>query len=347
MYIGKNKISLNDTPFIIAEMSGNHNHSLDRALKLVDEASAAGAHAIKIQTYTADTITIKHDKKEFYITDDNNIWKGQSLYELYEKAHTPWEWHKDIFKRAADKGIVCFSSPFDETAVDFLEGLDTPAYKIASFENIHLPLIKKVANTGKPVIVSTGMATISEIDEVVQTILSTGNENFILLKCTSTYPASPLDSNILTIPHLRNLYKCEVGLSDHTLGIGAAIAAVAHGGTVIEKHFTLDRNDGGVDSSFSLDPSELRLLVKETKQAWQSLGKINYGFTDLEKDFLKHRRSIYVSKDIKKGERLTEKNIRIIRPGLGLPPKYYSILLGRKARENLKKGRALSWEIVD
>ena len=288
-------------PFIIAEMSGNHNQSLDRALDIVEAAAASGAHALKLQTYTADTITLDVSEGEFLINDKESLWKGKSLYELYQEAHTPWEWHEPIMQRAKELGMLCFSTPFDDTAVDFLKGLDVPAYKIASFENTHLPLIKKVSAIGKPMIISTGMATIAELDETVRTIRAVGCEQFVLLKCTSAYPASPENSNLLTIPHMRELFNCEVGLSDHTMGLGTAVAAVAHGATVIEKHFTLNRSDGGVDSAFSLEPDEMQQLVIETERAWQSLGKVTYGPTEAEKESLKFRRSLYIAKDMKKG----------------------------------------------
>ena len=340
------KISLKHKPFIIAEMSGNHNQSLDRALKIVKAASEAGADALKIQTYNADTLTLNISKGEFFIQDKNSPWQGKSLFELYEQAYTPWDWHKPIMDYAKKLKLLCFSSPFDDEAVDFLEDLNTPAYKIASFENGHIPLIKKVLSTGKPVIISTGMATLAELDETVKIILESGNDNFALLKCTSNYPATPENSNILTIPHMRDLFKCEVGFSDHTLGIGASIAAVSHGASIIEKHFTLSRKDGGVDSAFSLEPNEMNRLVIETERAWSSLGKIKYGSVNEERASMTFRRSIYLSQDIAKGERLTEKNMRIIRPGLGLSPKYYDIIKGKKVNKNLKKGTAVNWEII-
>lgn len=284
--INERKIGLNSKPFIIAEMSGNHNQSLDRALEIVEAAAESGVHCLKLQTYTPDTITLDINEGEFFINHKDSLWKGKSLYELYQDAFTPWEWHKPIMDRANELGILCFSTPFDDTAVDFLEELDPPAYKIASFENVHLPLIKKVASTGKPIIISTGMAMIAELDEMVRTIRDAGCEQFVLMKCTSTYPASPENSNILTIPHMRDLFNCEVGLSDHTMGIAASVAAVAHGATVIEKHFTLSRADGGVDSAFSMEPKEMQQLVVETKCAWQALGKVKYGYTDSEKESL-------------------------------------------------------------
>lgn len=339
-------IGLSQKPFIIAEMSGNHNQSLERALEIVEAAAASGAHALKLQTYTADTITLDVSEGEFFIEDEDSPWKGKSLYELYQEAYTPWEWHEPIMKRANELGILCFSTPFDETAVDFLEELNVPAYKIASFENTHLPLIKKVASTGKPMIISTGMATIAELDETVRTIRDAGCDQFVLLKCTSTYPASPDNSNVLTIPHMRKLFNCEVGLSDHTMGVGAAMAAVAHGATVIEKHFTLRRADGGVDSAFSQEPEEMKQLVVETERAWQALGKVSYGRTEAEKGSLTFRRSLYIAEDMKAGDVLTKENLRIVRPGLGLPPKYYDVLLGRKVNQDVKKGTALSWKLV-
>jgi pseudaminic acid synthase len=339
-------IGIDYKPFIIAEMSGNHNQSLDRALEIVEAAAESGAHAMKLQTYTADTLTLDVSDGDFFIEDKSSLWKGKSLYELYQEAYTPWEWHEPIMKHANELGMVCFSTPFDDTAVDYLEDLNVPAYKIASFENTHLPLIKKVASTGKPMIISTGMASVAEMDEMVQTIRDAGCEQFILLKCTSTYPATPENSNVLTIPHMRKLFNCEVGLSDHTMGIGTSVAAVAHGASIIEKHFTLNRADGGVDSAFSMEPEEMKQLVIETKRAWQALGKVTYGPTKAEKGSLTFRRSLYIAEDMNKGDILTEKNLRIVRPGLGLPPKYYDILLGRKVSQEVKKGTAVNWEII-
>tara|TARA_Y100000590_G_scaffold415548_1_gene513450 strand:- start:89 stop:1135 length:1047 start_codon:yes stop_codon:yes gene_type:complete len=341
------KISSEHKPFIIAEMSGNHNQSLDRALEIVEAAASTGAHALKLQTYTADTLTLDVKEGDFFIEDKNSLWKGKSLYELYQDAYTPWEWHEPIMKRANELGVICFSTPFDDTAVDYLEDLNVPAFKIASFENTHLPLIKKVASTGKPMIISTGMASIAELDETVQTIRDAGCNQFILLKCTSTYPATPRNSNVLTIPHMRKLFNCEVGLSDHTMGIGASVAAVAHGATVIEKHFTLRRADGGVDSAFSLEPDEMKQLVTETERAWQSLGKVTYGPTESERESIKFRRSLYISEDMKKGDVLNEQNLRIVRPGLGLLPKYYDFILGRKVNQDVKKGTAVRWELIN
>lgn len=334
-------------PFIIAEMSGNHNHSLERALQIVDAAAESGVDALKLQTYTADTMTIDKSDGEFFIEDANSLWKGESLYSLYQKAYTPWEWHKAIFDRCKEKGIVCFSTPFDFTAVDFLEELDCPIYKIASFENIDIPLIKRVAQTGKPMIVSTGMASISELDDLVRTAKKNGCQDLTLLKCTSSYPATPEGTNLLTIPHMKELFKCNVGLSDHTLGIGAAVASVALGATVIEKHFTLSRADGGVDAAFSMEPAEMAQLVRECNTACEVLGEVSYEIQEQEKKSVVFRRSLYIVEDMKAGDIITEKNMRSIRPGLGLYPKYYEDLLGRKVRRNIAKGTALNWDLLE
>lgn len=346
MRIGKWTIGAESRPFIIAEMSGNHNQSLERALEIVDAAGKAGAHALKLQTYTADTMTLELSEGEFFINDQQSLWKGSSLHDLYKLAYTPWEWHSPIMQRAHELGMVCFSTPFDESAVDFLESLQVPAYKIASFENIHLPLIRKVAKTGKPMIISTGMATIAEIDEAVRAAREAGCKELVLLKCTSSYPATPENSNVVTVPHLRTLFGCEVGLSDHTMGVGASVAAVALGATVIEKHFTLRRADGGVDSAFSLEPHELHSLVVETERAWQSLGRVTYGPCGAEQKSLVFRRSIYIAEDIRAGEQLTTANLRCVRPGLGLPPKFYELLLGRRVNRDVKKGTPMSWELL-
>jgi len=344
--IKNTRIGPNNPPFIIAEMSGNHNQSLDRALSIVDAAAKCGANALKIQTYTADTMTLELDEGEFLISDKDSLWQGKSLHKLYQEAYTPWEWHKIIFDRAHELGMIAFSTPFDETAVDFLEELDVPCYKIASFENTDIPLIRKVAATGKPMIISTGMATVAELDESVRVAREAGCSELILLKCTSTYPATPENTNILTIPHLRELFGCEVGLSDHTMGIGVAVASVALGATVIEKHFTLSRADGGVDSSFSMEPKEMNALVVESERAWQSLGSVQYGPTQKEKKSIGYRRSIYVINDIKKGEVLTRGNLRAIRPGYGLPPQNLDTLLGKKINRELKKGTPMSWDYI-
>jgi pseudaminic acid synthase len=339
--IGNFAIGTNHKPFIIAEMSGNHNQLLDRAFELVDAAANAGAHALKLQTYTADTITMKG---AYTINDSNSLWNGMELHDLYKEAYTPWEWHKAIFDRAKSKGMLAFSSPFDETAVDFLEELNVPLYKIASFENTHHPLLIKVAKTGKPVIMSTGVSSVADIDESVRVLRNAGCKELILLKCTSTYPATPENTNLLTIPHLTQLYNCIVGLSDHTMGIGAAIASVALGARVIEKHFTLRRADGGVDSTFSMEPEEMKSLVIESERAFLSLGAIQYGVQKAETKSQFFKRSIYVAEEIKAGEKFTEKNIRIIRPGDGIEPKYFFKILGKTADKNYSKGTPLTWD---
>lgn len=333
-------------PFIIAEMSGNHNQSLARALQIVEAAAAAGAHAMKLQTYTADTMTLNLSEGDFFISDPDSLWKGTSLYDLYSQAHTPWAWHKPIFDRCRELGMIGFSTPFDETSVEFLESLEVPLYKIASFENTDIPLIRKVATTGKPMIISTGMATVAELDETVREARSAGCRDLVLLKCTSTYPATPEHTNILTIPHLSRLFDCQTGLSDHTMGVGVAVASVALGATVIEKHFTLRREDGGVDSSFSLEPEELRALVVESERAWASLGRIAYGPTEKERASLVFRRSLYVAADMAAGEVFTARNLRAIRPGFGLPPKFYAELLGIKVKQAVKRGTPVTWELL-
>lgn len=340
-YIGTHK-----KPFLIAEMSGNHNASLERALSIVDAAADAGADAVKLQTYTAETMTLDLDRDEFSISDPESLWAGQALHKLYATAHTPWEWHKPIMERAKARGLLCFSSPFDDSAVEFLETLDVPLYKIASFELVDLPLIRKVAATGKPIIMSTGMATIAEIAEAVDAARVAGCEDIVLLKCTSTYPATPKNTNLRTIAHMRDLFGCEVGLSDHTMGIGTAVAAVALGATVIEKHFTLARADGGVDAAFSLEPAEFASLAVETERAWEALGSVQYGPTEAERKSRLRRRSLYVGADMKAGDAFTVENLRRIRPGLGLAPKYYEIILGRKVVCDVEKGRPVSWDLV-
>ena len=339
--IGSRLVGPESPPFIIAEMSGNHNQSLNRALQIVDAAAEAGAHALKLQTYTPDTITLDVKGGDFKVNDSSSLWNNQNLHDLYKKSYTPWEWHEPIMCRAKERGMECFSSPFDETAVDFLEELDVSAYKIASFENNHLPLIAKAASTGKPLIISTGMASLRELDDAVATARQAGCSDLILLKCTSTYPATPKNTNLRTIPHLRELFKCEVGLSDHTLGVGAAVAAVAFGASVIEKHFTLSRTDGGVDSTFSLEPHELTTLVAETNRAWEALGEIIYGISESERSSVVFRRSIYVSSDIQEGDIFSDENIRIVRPGYGAPPSFYNLILGKKSPRSFKKGEPL------
>ncbi len=340
------EIEYKKPPIIIAELSGNHNRSLERALAIVDAAAKAGAAAVKLQPYTADTMTLNSMKEDFTINDNNSLWHGKTLYNLYQEAHTPWEWHKPIFDRCRELGLLCFSTPFDETAVDLLEELNAPCYKIASFENNHIPLLRKVAKTGKPLIISTGMASVAELDLAVQTVREAGCQELVLLKCTSTYPAEPSETNLLTIPHMQELFQCQVGLSDHTLGIGVALASIALGAKVIEKHFTLSRADGGVDAPFSLEPDEMRTLVEESRRAWQALGRVSYGPTEKEKSSLIFRRSIYIAENMKAGDVFTRENIRVIRPGYGLPPKYFNLFLGKKVKADVEKGTPLTWDIV-
>lgn len=337
---------LTQRPFIIAEMSGNHNQSLETALKIVDAAADAGAHALKLQTFSEDTMTLDLKDGDFAISDPKSLWAGETLYSLYKKAKTPLEWHRPIMERARSRGILCFSSPFDESAIDFLETLDVPAYKIASFECTDLPLIAKAAATGKPLVISTGMATIAEIAEALEAARSAGCKDIVILKCTSTYPASAEDTNLRAIPQMREMFGVEVGLSDHTIGIGAAVAAVALGASVIEKHFTLDRADGGVDSAFSLEPGELESLVRESRTAWLALGEARIGPTVAERKARLRRRSIYVTEDMQAGDAFTTANLRRIRPGHGLPPKYYATLLGKRAAKPIKKGTPMSWDLV-
>jgi pseudaminic acid synthase len=339
-------IGRDQPPFIIAEMSGNHNQSLDRALEIVEVAASTGVHALKIQTYTPDTMTLDLDVREFHISDPGSPWAGTSLYKLYGEAYTPWDWHEPIFNRARQLGMIAFSTPFDASAVDFLERLDVPCYKIASFENTDLPLIRRVASTGKPMIISTGMATAAELDETVRAAREGGCGDLVLLRCTSTYPAAAINTNIRTIPHLRELFGCEVGLSDHTLGVGVSVASIALGASVIEKHFTLKRADGGVDSTFSMEPAEMAQLVAESERAWQSLGTVAYGATESERKSLQFRRSLYVTQDMKPGDALTADNLRAIRPGLGLPPKFLPQLLGKRVNRDIPRGTAFTWSMI-
>lgn len=342
--IGERSIGKTAPPFIIAELSGNHNQNIDTAKAMINAAAECGVDAIKLQTYTADSMTLDVNEKGFVIEESDSLWHGASLYSLYQKAATPYEWHSELFSYAKSLGLLAFSSPFDEDAVDFLDALDVPCFKIASFELTDIPLIKKAASKGKPLIMSTGMASLSEIELAVETAKNTGCEEIILLKCTSTYPAEPNNTNLQTIPHMRDAFGCEVGLSDHTGGIGAAVASVALGASVIEKHFVLDRNGGGVDAAFSLEPSELKALVVETKRAWQALGRVCYGGTAAESNAKQYRRSIYVSQDIQPGERLGPDNLKIVRPAFGLAPKHWDQVIGKCANAFLKKGTALCWE---
>ncbi|GAA0841447.1 pseudaminic acid synthase [Marinobacter szutsaonensis] len=336
----------NHAPFIIAEMSGNHNQSLDRAMALVEAAARSGVHALKLQTASPDGLTLDVDSPEFLIDDPQSPWFGRNLYELYKEAVTPWEWHKPIFERCEELGLTVFSSPFELGAIDLLEELGAPCYKIASFELVDIPLIRKAASTGKPLIMSTGMASVANIQEAVDAAREEGNNQIILLKCTSSYPATPADANLATIPHLRDMFGLQVGLSDHTLGIGVPCAAAALGATVVEKHFTLKRSDGGVDASFSLEPDEFSLLVEESERAWASVGNVVYGGAEGERKSLKFRRSLYIAEDIKAGEVLTERNLRIVRPGYGLAPKNIDVLLGRRVNQDLHAGTAMKWEYI-
>jgi len=341
--IGSRILGVSHRPFIVAEMSGNHNGNLERAIKIVEAAADAGADAIKLQTYTADTMTLPG---AFKIKDPESPWNGRELHELYQEAFTPWEWHKPLFEKAKSLNLEYFSSPFDESAVNFLESLGVPAYKIASFENTDWPLLKKVARTKKPVIMSTGVSTLSDIDEGVRVLRENGCKDIILLKCTSTYPASPENSNIVSIKHMRDTFQCHIGLSDHTLGIGVAVASVSFGARFIEKHLTLSREDGGVDSSFSMEPMELKSLVIESKRAFQAIGDVHYGVQAIERKNLIYKRSIYVSDNIKKGDVFTPQNVRVIKPGYGLEPKYYEKIIGKKASQDIAKGTPLTWDIL-
>ncbi len=344
--IGTRRIGRGQPPLVIAEMSGNHNNSLDRALAIVDAAAAAGAHAVKLQTYTADSMTLDLDTPPFRILDPGSPWQGRTLYDLYREASTPYEWHGPIIERCKERGMLCFSTPFDAAAVDFLETLDVPAYKIASFENTDIPLLQRVAATGKPIIMSTGMATLAELEESVGALREAGASSLVLLKCTSSYPAPPDDTNLMTIPDLRERFACEVGLSDHTHGIGVAIASVALGASVIEKHFTLARADGGVDSAFSIEPHELRELVAESERAWRGLGGVSYGPTAAELGSLRYRRSLYAVEDIAAGAPFTASNVRAIRPAGGLAPKHMSDLLARTAAGPIARGTPITWDLV-
>ena len=344
--VAHHTISPSHRPFVIAEMSGNHNQSLDRALEIVDAVADAGAQALKLQTYTPDTITFNGSSEEFFIRDNQSLWANKNLYKLYKEAYTPWEWHKPIFDHARKRGMIAFSSPFDTTAVDFLESLDVPLYKIASFENTDHILLKRVAQTGKPVIMSTGVASVADLDESVKVLRANGCRDLVLLKCTSTYPATPESTNLHTIPHLRELFNVLVGLSDHTMGIGAAIAAVALGAVVLEKHVTLRRADGGVDSAFSLEPDELKSLVIETERAFLAMGQVNYTLTPKEQNSLQFKRSLYVVQAMRAGEPFTSATVRSIRPANGLHTRYYEQVLGQVASVDIEAGTALSWNHV-
>ncbi|GAB2612521.1 pseudaminic acid synthase [Paractinoplanes abujensis] len=333
-------------PYIVAEMSGNHNGSLDRALALVDAAADAGADAIKIQTYTADTMTVDVKHPRFQISKGHELWSEAYLYDLYERAHTPWDWHQPIFERARERGITPFSSPFDRTAVELLEKLDAELYKIASSEITDLPLIRLAASTGKPIIISTGMASVKEIAAAVEAAEGVGATDITVLSCTASYPAPPEFTNLRRIPVLAQMLERPIGLSDHTHGIGVPIASVAFGACLIEKHFTMDRADGGVDSAFSLDPAELKAMRIETERAWQALGTTHIGPTEAEKEGLRFRRSLYVVADVKAGDQVTPENVRSIRPTGGLEPDAIGLVMGRTFTADAAKGTPLSWDLI-
>jgi pseudaminic acid synthase len=343
--IAGRSIGAGHSPYVIAELSGNHNGDINRAFRLIDAAKAAGCDAVKIQTYTADTITIDHKGPGFQI--EGGLWGGRSLYELYGEAHTPWEWHQALFDHAAKVGIACFSSPFDHTAIDFLETLKAPAYKIASFEIVDTPLIRRAAKTGKPLIMSTGMAALEEIDDAVAAARDAGAKGIVLLHCISAYPAPAEEANLSRIKVLQDRYDLPVGLSDHTMGSEVSVAAVALGATVIEKHITLARADGGPDAAFSLEPQEFKALVDGVKTAQLALGSAEYGRTSSEVPNLIFRRSLYVVEDIAAGEPLSAQNLRSIRPGFGLAPKHYDQLLGKKVKRDVKRGTPMAWDLVE
>ena len=327
----------------MAEVSANHNQNNERAEDIIRAAADAGADAVKLQTYTADTLTIPCDNEYFRIK--GTLWEGRTLYDLYKEAYTPWEWHPRLMQLANNLGMVCFSTPFDATAVDFLESLNVPCYKVASFEVVDIPLLKKVASTGKPVIMSTGMASLSEIDEAVRTLRANGTKDLVLLKCTSAYPAASEEINLRTLPHLADAFDCPVGLSDHTMGSAVSVAAVALGATIIEKHFTLSRADGGHDAAFSIEPEEFRQMVQDVRTAKTALGEVNYNMTEKEKESIAFRRSLFVVKDMKAGELFSEKNVRSIRPGCGLHPRYHEIILTRKASRDIVAGTPIVWDM--
>ncbi|MFA3790627.1 pseudaminic acid synthase [Aliiglaciecola sp. SL4] len=345
--IGGRLIGPSHPPFIIAELSGNHSQNFELAIAMVEAAAEAGAHAIKLQTYTADSMTLNVDSVDFVIQEKDSLWHGEALHGLYAKACTPYEWHSRLFARAKELGMEAFSSPFDEGAVDFLETLEVPCYKVASFELTDIPLIRKAAATGKPLIMSTGMATLGEIEDAIECAKKAGCQDIILLKCTSTYPAEPSNTNLVTIPHLQDAFNTQVGLSDHTAGIGVSIASVALGATVIEKHFVLDRNAGGVDAAFSLEPDELKSLVQESERGFAAMGEVTYGGSAAEEKSKHYRRSIFVSADVQQGQVLTRDNLRIVRPASGLAPKHWDSVLGKVAKQDLPAGTALSWELFE
>ena len=340
--VGNRKIGPNEEPFIIAEMSGNHNGSKERAIEIIKSAAKTGVDCLKFQTYTADTMTLDSHKSDFIINDPKSLWDGRQLHDLYQEAHTPWEWHEELFQTAHDHGVIAFSSPFDETAVDFLNDLGVPMFKVASFEITHLPLIKKIGQTGKPVIISTGMASVEEIETAIQTARDGGTNDIIILKCTSQYPANASDANLETISDMAERFGVQVGLSDHTLGIGVGIAAISYGATVIEKHFTIDRSEGGVDSEFSMEPHEMKMLKEETFRAWHAGGQVKYDGTANEQKSKQFRQSIYPSNDIAQGEVFSADNLKICRPGLSLEPSHWDELIGKQAKRSIEMGERLN-----
>ena len=344
--IGEHRIGPDHEPYVIAEMSGNHDGSLDKALAIVRMAAEAGAHAVKLQTYKPETITLESDAPDFRLSEGHELWGGRTLWDLYTEAHTPWEWHAPLFEEAAKVGITIFSSPFDPTAVDLLEELGAPAYKIASSEIVDLPLVRLAASKGKPIIISTGMASVSEIHAAVEAARSTGNEQIVVLACTANYPADPSESNLRGIPVMRDAFGTLIGYSDHTIGIGAPIASVALGAVLVEKHVTLQREGGGVDSSFSSEPDELAALVSQTKVAWQCLGEPRIGARQQEQEGLRFRRSLYVVADVKAGDRVSATNVRSIRPANGLAPDEFSRVEGRTFTRDVARGTALSWDLI-
>jgi pseudaminic acid synthase len=343
--IGGKTIGDGHPTYIVAEISGNHNHDYARAVELIHQAKACGADAVKLQTYTPDTMTLDVDRPEFRVGGES-LWAGRSLYELYQQAYTPWEWQPRLKEEADRIDITLFSTPFDATAVDFLEGMGVPAHKVASFELMDTPLLRRVARTGKPVVLSTGMARLADIDEAVRTMRAEGNEQLILLRCSSAYPAPPSTLNLRTIPHLAGAFGVPVGFSDHTLGSAAAVAAVALGACFVEKHFTLARADGGPDAAFSAEPAELARLVEEVRVAEQALGRVNYAPTENEAISASHRRSLYIVEDVRAGEELTPANVRSIRPSAGLAPRFYDAVIGRRAARDVQRGTPVSWDLV-
>lgn len=344
--IGKRKIGTGESVFIVAEISGNHNHDISRAKAIIDAAADAGADAIKLQTYTPDTITIDSDRPEFVVQSGRD-WKGKTLYQLYGEAYTPWEWHAELFAHAKRRGLICFSTPFDPTAIAFLESLENPIYKVASFEVVDIPLLEEIGKTKKPVIMSRGMASVEEIRLAIKTLRKFGTKEIILLQCVSAYPAKPDDMNLATIPDMRKRFNVSIGLSDHTLSNDAAIASIALGASVIEKHLTLRRADGGPDSSFSMEPEEFKALVQSVRVVEAAIGKPNYKLTRGERANTQFRRSLYIVRDVKKGEKFTKENVRSIRPGNGLAPKYYRSILSKRAAKDIARATPLAIKLID